>query len=167
MADFNRQDEIPKSGPKWWIQRLRAGEEGLYTIFSRSVWGVWTHYGLYGSIPCLGDKHACYGCQNRMPKRWKGYYHAYDHHHKRQCFVEVTPRIAEAVVDQLGLGQPIRGYRLKMKRGRGDKSRVKVEVLAPLAGGPELVDEKNPEETLRKLWDLNRPDEDGDNALSV
>jgi len=71
----------------------------------------------------------------------------------------VTPGMAEAVLEQLGEGQPWRGYRLKLKRGKGPKSRVKVEVQAPLVGGPDLVDEKCPEETLRKLWSVNGEDE--------
>lgn len=167
MADLNRDDTPPKAGPKWWIERLPAGKEGLYTIFARSVWGVWTHYSLYGSIPCLGEKHKCYGCQNRLPRRWKGYYHAYDWSAKRQCFLEVTPRLVEMIVAQVGEGQPLRGYRLKMKRGKGPKARVKAEVLPPMVGGPELVDEKSPEETLLKLWDLNKPEEDGDGAMEV
>lgn len=68
--------------------------------------------------------------------------------------------MVEEISTQVGLGQSIRGMRLKLKRGRGEKARVKVEVQAPLVGGPELVDERSPEETLRKLWDLNGAGED-------
>lgn len=159
MADLNREDKPPKSGPKWWIERIKAGSEGLFTVFSRSVYGVWTHWALHGSSPCFSRKDDCEGCKRQWPRRWKGYLHAYDHHNKRQCFLEITPLVAEGITQQLGEGQPLRGYRLKLKRGAGPKARVKVEVLAPLGGGPALVDEQFPEETLRKLWSMNADDE--------
>ncbi len=153
-ADFNRDDTPPSPGPKWWVERIRPDQEGLFTVFSRSIYGVWTHWGLYGSQPCFSDPKQCHGCKQNQPKRWKGYLHAYDHHHKRQCFLEVTPGMAEEILKQVGQDQPIRGYRLKTKRGKGAKARVRVEVLAPLAVGPDLVDEKYPEDTLRKLWNI-------------
>lgn len=159
MAELNRDDRPPKAGPKWWIERIGAGREGLFTIFSRNIFGVWTHWQLHGSQPCFNRKEDCEGCKRNFPRRWKGYLHAYDHHAKRQCFLEITPIVAESIQQQLGEDQPVRGYRLKMKRGNGPKARVKVEVLAPLGGGPELVEEKFPEETLRKLWSLNGDDD--------
>jgi len=155
MADLNRDDNIPKAGPKWWIERVGKAQECLFTVFSKTVWGVWTHWCLYGSQPCYGCTAKCDGCKQRLPKRWKGYLHCYDHHNKRQCFLEITPIVAESIRDQIGEGQPWRGFRLKMKRGNGPKARIKVEVLAALPSGPQLVDERCPEETLLKLWQMN------------
>jgi len=165
MADFFRDDRIPKAGPKWWIERVKADTEALFTVFSRSVFGVWTHWGLYGSSPCLAERSKCAGCANKLPRRWKGYVHAYDHHNKRQCFLELTPIVAESVQKQLGDGQVWRGFRLRLKRGKGEKARVKVEVLGILSTGPELVDEKCPGETLEKLWSLKEYDHNSDDQV--
>lgn len=158
MTEFNREDRIPKAGPKMWIERVGAGGENLFTIFSLSIYGVWTHWGLYGSQPCLAERSKCSGCAGKLPKRWKGYLHCYDHHAKRQVFLELTPMSAESIVKQLGEDQPLRGYRVKIKRGNGPKARLKVEVMIPLPGGPPLVEEKYPEETLRQLWGFTGED---------
>lgn len=168
MADLSRQDFPPKAGPKWWIERVKTGQEQLFTVFSSTIFGVWTHWGLYGSSPCMSTPDQCAGCKAKLPRRWKGYLHTYDWHNKRQCFLEITPLVAEQIVEQLGENVPFRGYRLKLKRGKGDKARIKVEVLAPLPSGPSLVDEKSPQKTLEKLWSLNGPDdlqEDESNAI--
>jgi len=162
MADFNRQDYPPKAGPKWWIERVKAGQEQMFTVFSTSIYGVWTHWTLYGSSPCFARPDQCHGCKNKQPRRWKGYIHCYDWHNKRQCFLELTPGVAESIIAQLGEGVPFRGYRLEMKRGKGDKARVKVQVLSPLPSGPTLVDERYPYETLAKLWSLNEATQNGD-----
>jgi hypothetical protein len=157
MADFSRQDLPPKSGPKWWIERIAAGSGGMFTVFSRSIYGVWTHWGLYGSSPCLSERSKCDGCKARWPRRWKGYLHVYDFHNKRQCFLEITPAVAESISEQMGgrlEGVSLRGYRLQLRRGNGAKARLKVEVLAGLKDGPELPEEQSPEETLVKLWKM-------------
>jgi len=92
--------------------------------------------------------------------------HAYDHHAKRQCFIELTPMSAESIMKQIGEGQPLRGYRLKIKRGNGPKARLKVEVMIPLPAGPALVDERLPEETLRQLWGFIHEDDAPDAAAA-
>lgn len=168
MADLSRQDFPPKAGPKWWIERVKPGQDQLFTCFSSTIFGVWTHWTLYGSSPCFSTPEACQGCKDKAPRRWKGYLHVYDWVNKRQCFLEITPVVAESIISQLGENVPFRGYRLKLKRGNGPKARVKVEVLAPLPSGPTLVEERSPKETLEKLWSLNGPDDFQENeGLSV
>lgn len=81
--------------------------------------------------------------------------------------MEVTPPVAESIAEQLGAGQSARGYRLKLKRGRGPKARIKVEVLGQVQIGPEMPEERSPEETLRKLWAINEHQEAADGDIEV
>lgn len=157
MQPLNRQNRPPDPGPEMLILRLRAGQRIVATILSKALWGVWTHWAGKRSEPCFGDKADCPGHKRGLPLRWKGYLHVFDHTKKKEGFLELTPVSAESLLDQVGNDSPLRGERIQVIRGGGDKARLTVELLAAIKEGVVLPPEKDPEKTLRALWGIERP----------
>lgn len=151
---LNRQDEVPKPGPKMWIERLGADKEGVFTILAARIFGLNVHWDAQEarSLPCTVPAAKCFGCKKQLASRWKGYLHCFDHHHRRHCFLELTSHAASQLQEQLNGASNYRGNRIKVARGRGSKSRLKVTVVGVQHTGQELPLEISPEETLMDLW---------------
>lgn len=155
MPPLNRQDRPPRGGPEMLVLRLKAGVTKLFAILSPSLWGVWTHWAGSKSEPCFQDKKSCSGCKRGLPKRWKGYLHCWDYHDKREVFFELTPLAADAILEQCGEDAPLRGNRIQVVRGAGDKARLKVTVLSAVPRDQVLPEAKDPAKTLSKLWGMD------------
>lgn len=151
MATLSRQNEVPASGPKIMVRRLKAGQRGNWVLLCRKIWGCYVHWAGNHSIPCYEPHSSCPGHQQGLPRKWKGYLCAGNQENRRVEFLEFTPTMAEKLLDQIGPGQPLRGMRVRLERGRGDNARVAVEVF-PRSEGLDLSEEVDPEPTLRKLW---------------
>lgn len=152
---LNRQDHPPEAGPTFFVKRLKASEQATMTILSRSIWGTWVHWAGSHSEPCYSEKKQCPGCKRGLPKKWKGYLHAFEHEARRHIFFEITPYSANQILDQAGADNPLRGLRLVAVRGKGDKARVRCEVKAATQEPDALPAERDPLETLSKLWEMN------------
>jgi hypothetical protein len=163
VPDLYRMDQPPRPGPELWIRRLRAGQSMTATILAASLYGLIVHWAGSKSAPCYKDKKKCDGCKRQLPQRWKGYLHAFDHDKREQCFVEVTPLTAESLASQVGTRGGYRGVRVRFERLNGDKARMRVTLLGTTDLGIEMPKERDPYETLAKLWGLPGGSEfDGD-----
>lgn len=152
----------PKPGPTHTVVQLGAGESLDCVILSTSMWGVGTHWndraGPHGrSEKCTKEHGECSGCNAELPCRWKGYMHVYCFFRRRAVFVELTPATAEAIDLQAAADMPLRGQRLKLKRGDGGKkTRVAVEVLDYSGDLENLPKEQDPQPILETLWKWRR-----------
>ena len=155
MLPLNRQNHPPRGGPSMPIRRVKAGQRKQFAILSRSLWGVWTHWNGKQSEPCYQEKKQCGGCKRGLPKRWKGYLHAYDFMDKEECFLELTPLACDQLLAQAGDKEPLRGNRVLVERGAGNKARLTVTMLTPVQSVSSLPAEKDPQSALQKLWGVD------------
>lgn len=151
-AALSRQDEPPADRKALWIERLKGAQVKSFHVLSSTIWGVWTHYDGARTVGCLRQKSVCQGCVNQLPRRWKGYLHAYDCRRRHYVFVELTPTAARSLLEQVGKQTSLRGVRLDLKRTQSDKGRL-VPTIAGWVDNPQnLPHPADPEETLRKMW---------------
>lgn len=144
----------PRPGPRDEVRRLDAGENFLGVICSKDWWGVWTHWNGDRSQPCLQEKGKCGGCALGFPARWKGYLHVLVGRGPEDCFLELTPCAADAVNSALPAGTDLRGYVLRVERGKGRKARLKVSINPGRVDSKDLPPAKDPEPVLRTLWNM-------------
>lgn len=162
MSAHVRNVPRPKPGPTQRVIQLKAGESIDCVILSPSTWGVGTHWndraGKHGrSERCTNGKGECSGCNAKLPCRWKGYLYVYSFTHRDCVFVELTPATDESIELQRGKDRPLRGERLKMRRGEGgNKTRIQVEVLEHRGDVEQLPPDKDPEQVLESLWNWRR-----------
>jgi hypothetical protein len=154
VKPFNRQDTPPRSGPELPVVRLKASGSTMVVILSASLWGIWTHWNGSKTEPCYREKKQCPACKKGLPKRWKGYLHCWDYAKKREIFLELTPTSADQLLSQCGKDVPLRGNRMNVNRGAGDKARLRLTVLTAVPPA-ELPAGRDPEVTLQKLWGLD------------
>jgi hypothetical protein len=121
------------------------------------LWGVYTHWAGNHSEPCYDNKKQCPGHKRGLPLRWKGYVHVFNQVTRNEEFLEFTPTSAKQLLDQFGESNPLRGNRVQMVRGRGDKARLTLTALtAATVTNPGIIlpEPKDPYETLCKLWGI-------------
>lgn len=146
----------PPPGPRDEVRRLAANEGFIGVILSRDFWGVWTHWDGNRSLPCHAEKSKCEGCQAGLPARWKGYLHVIVGHGPEDCFLELTPSAADALLKAIPKGTEFRGLVLNAQRGRGAKARLKVSINPGKLDASQLPEGKDPEPVLRALWNMPR-----------
>ncbi len=145
----------PNGGANPFVRRLKAGNTLLAIVLSRSLWGCWVHWDGRRTSPHLAEQKTCPGCRRGNPKKWLGYLHIYNQNTAHVEFLELTPLSARLVLDSLSEGEDLRGNRFKFERGKGDKARIKVELIAhysTLKVGKELPPAADPLPTLAELW---------------
>lgn len=157
MNKLSRPIRRPASGPQMWILRLKAKEEVQVCILSKAIWQCMVHWAGDHSEPCFEDHKTCHGHKRGWPLRWKGYLHVYDLRQRKECFLEITPGLADQLESAIGTGEVYRGQRVKLVRGRGDKARYSLEIMLPheQVSRVDLPPEKDPYETLCKLWGID------------
>jgi len=168
MSELSRQDTPPRPGPRYPILRVKATTPTRYVLCGRAIYGLWTHWIKDRSIPCTEPRSRCPGCLSSSPhRRWKGYVHARCMANGEEGFIELTPFGACQLREQAGVSACLRGLQVKLSRGNGVKTRMKVELVyaLPSSEGQELPEEKSPEITLFDLWQgsgfrLRRPEEE-------
>jgi hypothetical protein len=151
-VELRIQSTPPPHGPERFIRRLAAGQRLYVTVLSRSLWGVWTHWFGAKSGPCYRDKKSCDGCKRGFPARWKGFLCCLNLENKHVEFCELTPLAAENLLAQVPKGQSLRGLRLTLERGKGDKARLKCIITGVALNQCDLPKEETPEKTLVALW---------------
>lgn len=156
MAAPRRDDQPPRVGPTMLIFRLKKREGGTFAVFGSKVHGFWTHWAGMASEPCTEPLSECIGHQREWPLRWKGYLHVHFQERGEEGFLELTPAATNEICLLLGGTDELRGSRLRIQRGEGDKARLKVSILARWKAvvGTEIPPEKDPEATLQKLWEF-------------
>lgn len=153
MEPLDRQDQPPRSGPAIEIRRLRAG--GAATLLClTNLQGFWTHWNGLRSEPCFRDHSKCPGHLRQLPRRWKGYVHSFDVFDRVDFFQELTPLAVEQIQRVVGKATPLKAMRLSLKRGNGDRTRLKVEVVRMEERLDGLPAGKDVWPVLAKLWGL-------------
>ena len=156
MPSPRRDDIPPPTGPTLKIFRLKANKSGTFALFGSRVHGFWTHWAGGCSEPCTEPIENCVGHQRQWPLRWKGYLHCHWQERAEEGFLELTPVARDELLLLLGGEEELRGSRVTVARGGGDKSRLKIGIMPRWKAwsGTEVPPEKDPENTLIKLWEF-------------
>jgi hypothetical protein len=151
-------NEVPKSeAPELRVIRLKGSQVMHCIVLSSRVWGVTIHYDhtINRSEPCLLDPAKCPGCQVKKPVKDLFYLHVFSNAHG-QCFIELT-RSAMEKVQNLCNGLPtMRGEVIEFRRTPADNGRMLVRPSESMSRRENLPREKDPEDTLRMLWQWGR-----------
>lgn len=154
---LDRDDRPPRSGPAFEIKRLKA-HAAIHICILAPIWATWTHWNGRSSEPCFKDHKQCNGHKRGYPRRWKGYVHCVDTATGDEVFLELTPLACHGLLAQLGRNTPLRGQRMRVKRGGGDRARLEIVVSPPHPEPDTLPAPKTPFFVLCKLWGLDRED---------
>lgn len=155
---YRRDNVAPPAGPRMKLVRLKAKEVFNVGVVGTVFHGFWTHWGSR-TEPCTEPKADCQGCQRQWPTRWKCYLHVIREDTGEEGFLECTALVRDKVLSHVGNVSYLRGSRLKLQRGNGDKTSLHVMLLRPWLQehpGAELPAEKDPEETLHALFSFRR-----------
>ena len=156
MFDFDERDRPPTGRPQMWVERLKANATYQCTILSEAPYALIVHYANKRSSPHLKDKEHCPGCVRKEGMRWKLYLHVLNHHKRQEEFLELPTIAGETFLSFFPKGTMIRGQRIQLTKGNGDKTRVNISILPPLCspGSSSLPQPKDPKKTLIELWGL-------------
>lgn len=157
MAEIFEDDVPPKPGPRIEIVRIKANQACELTVYSIKIHGYWTHWLGSCSGPCFKDRSKCPHCKNGMPRRWKGYLYCWLNMVSDSVFIELTPTAAKSIRDRVGPVQSLRGYRMTVTRGNGNKAWLKVDLKSRHQDVSDsiLPDPISPTKTLMQLWGLS------------
>jgi hypothetical protein len=145
----------PRPGPEIYILRLKGAERFTFTVYSHAIFGVWVHWSGGKSSPHYTDADRCPGCARQEPKRWKGFVHCYCHEKKQEVFLELTPASAHSLLDQLAVGETLRGQGIFVNRTKGDNGRLLIRVMNPCREPEKLPEAKDPQESLMRIWGIH------------
>jgi hypothetical protein len=140
------------------VIRITSAEATQFICLSASFYGQWTHWAGGRTQECTKDRNRdCDGCRRGFPSKWKGYLHV-SNGSQWDGFLELTPTAAILLNEQTPTDKNLRGMVFRIRRTKGGaKGRYIVEVLERRVDETELVDAKDPYETLRFLWSCKRP----------
>ena len=145
-------DSPPPDPAPGRILRLRASQS-LDCIILGKCWGVNTHWTGSESQPHFRSESKCPGCKKRDPMRWKGYWYVLPLGIGAQAnWLEVTSSIVEKIHIQAGVQGDLRGLRVLLTRGAGNKAHVKATVQPPCEVRGKLPEDQDPYRLLLKLW---------------
>lgn len=150
----------PKAGPELYVLRVKGDKMHTITLYSKSLWGVWVHFGANSkkSSPHFSDEARCPGCIAKTPKRWKGFVHGFCNTLNQEVFLELTPAAAASLLQQLGDKGALRGNRIQVKRSGAANGRLQISVLTACVNPEQLPSEKDPQTSLLKLWGYDDTD---------
>jgi hypothetical protein len=155
MNEFGLIDtsEVPPPDPApGRILRLRAAQV-IDCVILGKTWGVNTHWTGHESQPHFRAEGKCPGCKRRDPMKWKGYWYVLPLGKNPRCgWLEVTPTIVESIQLQAGTKGDLRGLRVMIARGNGDRSHTKSTVQPPCEVRGALPNDEDPYRLLLKLW---------------
>jgi len=159
MPQIDDNAPRPRPEPERYVRRITAGEKIGFCCLSPHWWSVWIHWDGRRSSPHMKVRGDCEGCKRGTPKRWKAYLHVINLNNNADEFLELTPASAEQLERGIGQDGNMRGWRFSMERGKGDKARLTVNVLAHISRFPEagkLKEAQDPKSTLMQLWGLTQ-----------
>lgn len=143
----------PKPGPRLDIIRVTTTNWQSFTILSTAIFGQNIHWAHGRSSECTKDKSLCDGCVKFWPAKWKGYLHVFHHETRKQAFLEMTPNLAEQLLEAIPENECFRGFQVRICKSKGGaKGRYHSELLATRLTEDRLTKEKDPYLTLKFLW---------------
>jgi hypothetical protein len=150
---LRRQELPPDTGPEINVVRLKANESINVLILSPKIWGFMCHWNGAFTEPCH-DGGGCNGCSKGYPIKWKGFLYCIDEAHRVNVFLELTPKGRDSIVKAFRPGEEMRGARMIVQRGRGDKARLIIQFQPCLPNSENLPRDLDPAPTLEKLWGI-------------
>lgn len=145
---------------KRFVWRLKGGESGTLTCYSKSPWGIVVHWdnAARRTAPHFTDAETCDGCVKELPR--KELYYLFAHHCEKNRFVflELTENAARLLVKQLGAGESLRGAGLFVQRTKADNGRLQIRLMNPHPDPSRLPADEDPQATLLALWKVKRGD---------
>jgi len=149
-------DELKEDGPELFVLRMKGNKCLTFTCYARKFSGVKYHWINGGSSPHLGDEKKCPGCKAMQAIKYKYYVHCYCSEMRQEVFLELTPGACKALRDLLIHRPDWRGAVFQLKRIGADNGKLVPHILAPMTSPEALPAEKNPQESLLKLWGLTQ-----------
>lgn len=135
------------------IHTVGATEQLTATIISHSIWGIDTHWTRSGTRPHVVGHNLCQGCLDLAPLKWRGFLHIFHEAKKQEVFLELTDFAWRRMLALKGDFTSFRGLKFLFVRERSTlKAPVTMSLInpVPVAGG--LPAEKDPTETLMRVW---------------
>lgn len=170
MQPLDRDEEAPRAGPELWVRRLIKNESITFCSCSQSVWKFWIHWDPDSrkSSPCFKNHKQCPGHRRGLARKWRGYLFGCNETARRYEFLEITPATMETLNAMVGFLSNFRGQRWTLKRGDADTARIKVTSLQALAFDRvhDFPEDKDPQETLLRLWGYEGDDPGKGSALA-
>lgn len=153
---LNYQATPPAPKDTYWVETLGAGQSLTFTVYSPSLWGVWTHYSKGGTKPCYEDHTNCEGGHNEKTMRWYGYLFGWSFRKSKNCFVQLTSGACDMLLSQVAPKATLRGLTLSIRRTAASEGRLLVEVQQHAHRDPKrLPMDQDPERSLLKMWKVN------------
>lgn len=131
-------------------------EANLHLIcLSASLVGVWTHFHLQRTIPCIGKHKGCICGDLDLGRRWKGYLGAWDPLLSRVCLAEITLDCHRSCATSFArLAGEMRGlafYMWRLGNRRNSPMRIQFGCRLPnheerLPAAPDVM------RCLRRIW---------------
>lgn len=145
-------DKIPTKGPTLFIKRMQGAEKRTFTVWGSRVRGIWVHWNsaTNGSEPHYEEN--CSACSKAIPKRWKGFLHAYCQEDRQEVFLELTPTGASALMSQLDDPSNLRGSLIRVSRSVAKNGRLTIQYTGSIPDKNALPKEKDPRRSILKLW---------------
>lgn len=160
MSGYSQSPVPPKRSDVLWIERVAGGEKQTFTVYSPTIWGVYTHWNGAATKPCYQDRSFCEGGHSEETLRWRGYLHAWSAKLNRPCFVQLTEECARRLLMQVADGATFRGLTLEVSRTSSKKGRLTANVLTwKSQQSDHLPPALDPRKSLEHLWRVKPLDE--------
>lgn len=138
------------------VVRVTETENRFFILLTEKPWCAFFHWLAARSVTC-SDNEDCAKCVKSVPRKWRAYIHALEQSGSgsREVILELT-QAALALVEVQLCGQPFRGATVKIKKTKGGaKGRYVIEVMSQRVDRATLMQEKDPQPILVKLWEIN------------
>jgi len=152
---LNRSNVPPRPKDVLWIERLKGTESLRFTCYSKSFWGLWTHWSGSRTVPCFENHDHCIGGHDEATMRWKGYLHGWSQRKNRVCFCEFTPGAARELLEQVPDRQSLRGLHLIVSRTKTSKGRLHCSIDGVPLHASRIPPEADPMASLWHMWELD------------
>jgi hypothetical protein len=152
MLNIRSEMSPPTRAPAMPIIRIKGGQAGMFLIYSHRPEWFCSHWNGRRSEPCIIPSDECSGCKRQLPTKWKGYLHVRKLDGEQDGFLEITPHVNDSLLSQAPSKPSLRGWRIEIRRTRGNLGRLNVCLLPKLCSDDNLPPVKSARETLSVLW---------------
>lgn len=154
---MRREDSIPSEGPRLSVIRIKAKDhEVTLWVVGRRIRGFRSHWNGQLTVECTKEQpeDCCPLCDDGIETRWRGYLDVIVDRNRDRGFLELTAAGSESLILCVNGEDNLRGARIKVFRGQGDKTRMRFAYMSP-ANVEQLrlvPEELDPHDTVVKLY---------------
>lgn len=147
----------PSARQRTLIHRVTTSEVQQFVIYSKNIFGQYTHWANRRSHECRHDAGRCKGCENGWPQKFLGYLYCHDMQAKEECFLELTQTACDLLCVQVPEGENFRGLQVRIRKTKGGpKGRYIIDVLERRVDPATCPAERDPREVLQFLWNCKK-----------